>query len=102
MAASLASAASLDSSVIVPWTEIADAGLGRQRASSNYRYGEAVGENPRYNRSGGHLDVGYDGNQVAAVATDSARYRTLDGVGVGVISRWGRVTGRSTTPASTG
>jgi hypothetical protein len=68
---------------IVPWHQIGAVGLGMQRASVNYRYGNALGPNPTYTVSGGHLNVGYAGNQVALIYTDSRRYRTTDGVGVG-------------------
>src|SRR5215813_11205658 len=83
--ASSASAGSVagDRPVIVPWHQIGGAGLGMVRASVDSRYGPGAGSSRIVRVPGGHLFVGYAGNQVSSVSTDSSRYETPDGIGVG-------------------
>jgi hypothetical protein len=93
--ASGASASRADAPRIVPWHLIGDAGLRMSRAEVERFYGRPYypgPEAPQYRVRGGVLFVGYglpckEGGicrgRVRFVATNSARYRTPNGLGVG-------------------
>jgi hypothetical protein len=79
---------------IVPWHLIGDAGLGMSPLRIEYVYGNPVGwpaTSPRagdaccyYRGTGGKIDVFYVDGKAVGVGTNSAYYRTSDGIGVGV------------------
>lgn len=72
---------------IVPWHMIGNAGLGMARDRVEYVYGrrDTALARARYVVSGGTLEVAYGvSGHVDFLRTTSARYRTRDGIGVGV------------------
>lgn len=80
-----AAARSADSTKIAPWSRIGDAGLNTSRASLVARYGPFTGSLKVVKPAeGGELDVTVARNVVVNVSTDSPRYRTPDGIHVGV------------------
>lgn len=88
VAAALAGAAfarSADSTKIVPWHQIGDAGLNMTRAAVVTRYGSFKGELGVFKSAqGGELDVTLARNVVINLSEDSPRYRTPDGIKVGM------------------
>jgi len=76
-----------DSAAILPWHQIGDANLNTSRATVVARYGSFSGDLAVHQvASGGELDVSLARNRVVNVSTSSARYRTADGIGVGVVT----------------
>ncbi len=83
--AGAALARSADSTTIVPWHQIGDAGLNMSRAAVVARYGSFKGELGVFKSSaGGELDVTLARNVVINLSEDSPRYRTPDGIKVGI------------------
>lgn len=81
---------------IVPWHKIGGAGLGMLRSAIEYRYGAP--ESGSYKVPGGSLHVGYSGDRVSFVTTDSVYYRTVERIGVGTRVPLGRCFKTSTNP----
>ncbi len=77
---------------IVPWSEIGSAGLGMQRSAVEYRLGPTAGEagSNSYVVPGGRLAVGFAGDRVSFVSTDSSYFETPDGIKVGTAIPLGR------------
>ena len=83
--AGAALARSTDSTKIVPWHQIGDAGLNMSRAALVAHYGAFKGELGVFKSAGGgELDVTLARNVVINLAEDSPRYRTADGIKVGL------------------
>jgi hypothetical protein len=71
---------------IIPWHQIGDVGIGmpRTRVLSEYGTGKIVAPDLReYRVRGGTLRVVFSKGRVAGVETNSRRYRTPGGFGVG-------------------
>jgi len=87
-AAALAGSAlarSADSTKIVPWHQIGDAGLNTSRAAVVTHYGKFKGDLGVFKQAeGGELDVNLARNVVINLSEDSPRYRTPDGIRVGL------------------
>src|SRR4029077_13812000 len=80
-----AGARSADSTKIVPWHQIGDAGLNTTRAAVVARYGAFKGSLAvKKAVEGGEIDITVVRNRVVNISEDSARYRTADGIKVGV------------------
>ncbi len=80
-----AGAYSADSTKIVPWHQIGDAGLNTTRAAVVSHYGAFTGSLAvRKAAEGGEIDVTVVRNRVVNIAEDSARYSTADGIKVGI------------------
>lgn len=83
--AGAALARSADSTKIVPWHQIGDAGLNATRADVVARYGRFKGDLGVFKAAqGGELDVALARNVVVNLSEDSPRYRTPDGITVGM------------------
>jgi hypothetical protein len=83
--AGVALARSADSTKIVPWHQIGDAGLNMSRAALVARYGSFKGELGVFKAAqGGELDVTLARNVAINLSEDSPRYRTPDGIKVGI------------------
>ena len=84
-AAGTALARSADSTSIVKWNRIGDAGMNTSRASVAAHYGAFTGSIKVHKTSeGGELDVIVARGRVVAVSADSPRYSTADGIKVGI------------------
>lgn len=88
-ASSADSAASADPARIVPWHTIGNAGLGMSKDRVEYNYGARVNADDQhfttYQVAGGTLRIGFDIHyRVEFLTTNSPRYRTPGGIGVGV------------------
>jgi hypothetical protein len=68
---------------VVAWSKIGGVGLGTLRYAVEYRYGGGSGSYEEYRVPGGTLDVGFDTDRVSSVMTESAYFKTPDGIGVG-------------------
>jgi hypothetical protein len=96
LAGALAGAAlarSADSAKIVPWHQIGDASLNTTRAAVVAHYGKFKGDLGVFKAAeGGELDVVLARNIVVNISEDSPRYRTPDGIKVGLktpaTARW--------------
>lgn len=88
VAAALAGAAfarSADSTKIVSWHQIGDAGLNTTRAAVVAHYGKFKGDLGVFKAAeGGELDVALARSVVVNLSEDSPRYRTADGIRVGI------------------
>jgi hypothetical protein len=74
-----------DSTKIVPWHQIGDAGLNTTRAAVVAHYGPFKGSLAvKKAAEGGEVDVTVVRNRVVNVSEDSPRYRTADGIKVGI------------------
>jgi len=80
-----AGARSADSTKIVPWHQIGDAGLNTTRAAVVARYGAFKGNLAvKKAAEGGEIDITVVRNRVVNVSEDSPRYSTADGIKVGI------------------
>jgi len=78
-------ALSADSTSIVKWSRIGDAGMNTSRASVVAHYGAFTGSiKVHKDAEGGELDVIVARGRVVAVSADSPRYSTADGIKVGI------------------
>ena len=88
VAAALAGAAvagTADSTKIVRWHQIGNAGLNTSRAAVVSHYGSFKGDLGAFKQpGGGELDVNLARNVVVNLSEDSPRYRTPDGIRVGL------------------
>jgi hypothetical protein len=83
--AGTALARSADSTKILPWHQIGDAGLNTTRAAVVAHYGKFKGDLGVFKAAeGGELDVTLARNVVINLSEDSPRYRTPDGIKVGL------------------
>jgi hypothetical protein len=80
-----AGARSADSTKILPWHQIGDAGLNTTRAAVVARYGAFKGNLAvKKAAEGGEIDITVVRNRVVNVSEDSPRYSTADGIKVGI------------------
>ncbi len=80
-----AAARQADSTAIVPWHQIGDAGLNTSRAAVVARYGAFTGNlSVTKAAEGGELDITVVRNRVVNISDDSPRYHTADGIKVGI------------------
>jgi hypothetical protein len=78
-------ALSADSTSIVKWSRIGDAGMNTSRASVVAHYGAFTGNiMVRKAAEGGEFDVVVARGRVVALSDDSPRYSTVDGIRVGI------------------
>lgn len=82
LVATSAASATSDPARIVPWHQIGNIGLGMSKERVEYGYGPAD-RYGQYAVPGGWLMVNYDTRGVSGIATNSRRYRTASGLGVG-------------------
>lgn len=83
--AATVAARTADSTKVVPWHQIGDAGLNTTRAAVVTHYGPFKGSLAvRKAAEGGEIDITVVRNRVINVSEDSPRYRTADGIKVGI------------------
>ena len=84
-AAGTALALTADSTSIVKWSRIGDAGMNTSRASVVAHYGAFTGSiKVHKDAEGGEFDMVVARDRVVALSADSPRYSTSDGIRVGI------------------